>query len=144
MRNEGVILIEKNKTGETAKKDKFLFYGLLAASFTSALAILSKDSFSTPLIIATCFFAAAIPALSLMVLMLNFSEQTGYKVNIPWLNYVSAAALGCSHFGFVALFWSVSWISGVIALISVVTYIVLFLRLDHLVSEVRNKANGGA
>jgi hypothetical protein len=127
------------RSNEDIAKDKFYFYGLLAASVTASIAIVSKEDYSDALIVAACSFAVAIPALSLVALSTNFSEESGYGITVPWFLCIVAAGQLSSSIGFVALFWSVSWWAGVIAASSAILFVICFLRLDALVREQRKK-----
>lgn len=124
---------------ESLKKDKFFFFGLLAATFAASLVVLNQKIYTTPLIVAASAFAVAIPSLALVVSAIYFEEVSESYVQHAGLDIASAVGIFCVYVGFVSLFWHISFIVGVIAIFSLLISTVFLMRVNKLVADVRRK-----
>jgi hypothetical protein len=122
---------------ESLKKDKFFFFGLLAAAFASALAILNQDAYSVALIVAAAGFALALPFLVILISAIYFEETTALHVEHLALDTCSLVAVLGSLVGFVALFWHVHWTAGVVSLIAFFLATMVYMTLNRAVTAAR-------
>ena len=130
------MIYKANK--ESTQKDKFFFGGIIAASFAIILTLISQQNHSTAIIVSICGFAVGLPFLALMAIDVNYREISGKFIHHPFLALASALSLFGPYVGFVAAFWHVSFIAGIILAISIPLASICLLRIDTVVKSIDN------
>lgn len=125
----------------STKQDKFLFLGIIAASFSVVLSFITLESFSTARIISLGGFAVALPFLAVMTLAISYQESTGIIVHFPFIGLVSGISILGVNVGFVAAFWHVNTYVGIAALIAIISAQIIMLIGTTYASNSQNESN---
>ncbi len=92
--------------------------GLIGISVVILQALISNKAYDPPAVIALLAFAIALPMMAVLV-MLNVVLASYRYTSFPW--YITVAYFigeGSAAVGVVAAFWHVSWVAGVLVVVS--------------------------
>ena len=116
---------------EWAQQTGVIFAGLIGIGVVIVQALIGINATDPPAVIAMLAFAIALPLLSTLV-MLNV-VQTKYKyASYPfYLTFAYVVGQSSAVVGIIAAFWHVSWIAGVLIIISSLVGLAIYLAYSR-------------
>ena len=103
---------------EWAQQTGTIFAGLIGIGVIIVQALIAINASDPPAVIAMLAFAIALPLLGTLV-MLNVVQAKYKYASYPlYLNFAYVVGQSSAFVGVVAAFWHVSWVAGVLILIS--------------------------
>jgi len=116
---------------EWAQQTGVIFAGLIGIGVVIVQALIGINATDPPAVIAMLAFAIALPLLSTLV-MINV-VQTKYKyASYPfYLTFAYVVGQSSAVVGIIAAFWHVSWIAGVLIIISSLVGLAIYLAYSR-------------
>ena len=116
---------------EWAQQTGVIFAGLIGIGVVIVQALIGINATDPPAVIAMLAFAIALPLLATLV-MLNV-VQTKYKyASYPfYLTFAYVVGQSSAVVGIIAAFWHVSWIAGVLIIISSLVGLAIYLAYSR-------------
>ncbi|MEC3913464.1 hypothetical protein [Nocardia sp. CDC160] len=114
-------LVEHSTPEERAawvRQDRLTYGGLIAIGTVILQAFLTASSMGVAAMIAVIAWAVALPHLAVLVLIEDWPSPKGYPVLGVLASMAKSLGLGGACVGVGAAFWHISWIAGVVILVS--------------------------
>ena len=112
-------MMQQFEVGEDYKRINDLLYGgFIGISLLLIQAFVSLTTLDLPLLIALFALAIALPLLAACIILNNILWVVKYGSRSRWILFIKQISPICAIIGIIAVFWHLSWISGVLFSIS--------------------------
>jgi hypothetical protein len=107
---------ESSSVGQSthSPEERLIVAGLLGASVIAIVQLSSVSSYDMPLLVAGFALAISVPALTILLMMLEADLRTGKSAETWYGMPIFVSSLVSTGIGFGALFWHLHWASGVL------------------------------
>jgi len=120
---------------EWARQTGAIFAGLIGISVVIVQALIAIDATDPPAVIALLAFAIALPLLGTLVILNGVQAKYRYASYPVYLSFAYIVGEGSAGVGVIAAFWHVSWIAGVLIMISGLLGLAIYFAYSKRLQE---------